>query len=130
MKPKNTRNINAAYRPQVLIDQDKVVLPDNVVEQLDNLDDIVFSYASNLKPKAVHAYDKDQNKRLDTVIGYRIWVIQNGEPLQVKVLQTKLPHLSFGQNLKLKNLGGLYFKNLRKHYYQADSLTLVTHDGQ
>ena len=132
MIPKNEKNMFSGrfgYKPQVLVDQDKVVLPDNVIEQLDNLDDVVFTYASNLEPRPVHEYSKSQKKTLNNVVGYRIWVIQKGEPFQVKILQTELPPLTMGKSFfKLKNLGGLYFKDMRQHYYQADELVLVNKD--
>lgn len=128
MIPKEQRNsYRGGYNAQILIDQNKVVLPDSVVSQMTNLDSVTFVYASGLAPKPVHAYSTDLNKSLDKVIGNWIWVIQNGDPFRVKVMQPKLPKLVRNQTLfRLKNLGGLYYKPQRKYYYKADSLEVVS----
>lgn len=127
MIPKHQRgNYRGGYRPQILVDQNKVVLPDEVISKMDNLDDVVFMYASNLAPKPVHEYSEDLNKSLDQVVGNWIWVIQNGDPFLVKIMQPRLPKLVKNvTQFKLKNLGGYYYKPQRKYYYKADSLVLV-----
>lgn len=127
MIPKGQKgNYHGSYRPQILIDQDKVVLPDSMISQIDDLDEVVFTYASRLNPRPVHEYSEELNKSLDKVIGNWIWVIQNGDPFVVKVMQAQLPKLVTNvTRFKLKGLGGYYYKPQRKYYYKADSLVLV-----
>ena len=127
MIPKDKRgSYHGGYQPQTLIDQNKVILPDSVIRQMTNLDSVTFTCCSGLDPRPVHEYSKELDKSLDKVIGYWIWVVQNGDPLRVKVMQPSLPRLVRNQTLfKLKNLGGLYYKPQRKYYYRADALEVV-----
>lgn len=127
-KQRGSRNGNNGdyYNPQVLINAGLIVLPDDVVLDTDNFDDVVLTYCSKEEPVPVHGYDKDNDRRLDKIVGRRLWAIQEADPFQVVVAQPNLPKMVYNQTkFRLKNLRGYYSKKYRQHYYKADTLELV-----
>lgn len=114
----------------MLINAGLIVLTDDVILATDNFDNVILTYCSKKEPVPVHGYDKDNNRKLDKIVGNRIWAIQDADPFQIVVTQPKLPKMMYNQTrFKLKNLRGFYSKKYRQHYYKADAFELVDGAG-
>lgn len=94
--------------------------------------DDTFICVQRSEPEEVKEFDAETGEYTNEVIAIKLMVVgeTSGDPITVKVMEKKLPHLDFLKTkFKLKGLKATYNWKRYEYYYRADSLEVVSDES-